>query len=156
MRRLDATETMQAKFSFERMMDQHRLKVKKYRTNNGCFSDKCFIRHCKENRQGLTFCAVGAHHQNRTVEQKNQTVVTIARTVLLHAMSVWPEAISVSLWSFALQYAAAQIDWLNMDKLGYTPLEKLTRCCSQVNPELFWTFGCLSTCSIPETDPVPV
>ena len=78
--------------------------------------------------QELTFCAVGAHRQNGIVEQKIQTITTIVQTLLLHAMSLWPEAISVSLWLFALIFAVERLNRLDINVLGYTPLENLTRC----------------------------
>ena len=69
-------------------MKQHGVKVQKYWADNGCFEDNSFQAHCEEKNQELTFGAVGAHHQNRIVKRKIQTITTIDHTLLLHAISL--------------------------------------------------------------------
>eukprot|EP00957_Ditylum_brightwellii_P204610 15340125-Ditylum_brightwellii.AAC.2 len=56
--------------------------------------------------QELSFCGVGAHHQNGIVENKINILTLIARTLLLHSKHYWPEYITVMLWPFALLAAA--------------------------------------------------
>ena len=48
----------------------------------------------KLNAQNITFCGVNAHHQNGIVERHNRTLTDSARTMLLQAEQMWPEAVS--------------------------------------------------------------
>ena len=48
-----------------------------------------FLQDIKENAQQITFCGVGAHHQNGITEKKIRDLVENARTQLIHAMHLW-------------------------------------------------------------------
>ena len=72
MRDLSLSETLNAKASFERYADQGRTSVQKYRADNGRFADKGFQDAVKNSNQKITYCAVGAHHQNDITERKSQ------------------------------------------------------------------------------------
>ena len=50
-----------------------------------------------ESNQTITFCAVGAHHQNGIVERRIKELTLIARTLLLHAIWHWPGYITTML-----------------------------------------------------------
>jgi hypothetical protein len=52
--------------------------------------------------QEITFCAVGAHHQNGIIENKNKMLTLAARTLLLHGIRMWPQMIDTMFWPFAL------------------------------------------------------
>ena len=139
---INTQQTMEAKLAFERLALSHGVIVSSYRADNGRFSDSDFMRHCEENNQAITFCGVGAHHQNGIAERHIRTLTDIARTILLHGMKMWPEAISLSFWPFALKYASDRHNKLAIDSLGYTPLERFSRTRSQIVPERFHTWGC--------------
>ena len=55
---------------------------------------------------------------------------------------MWPEAISVSLWPYALKYTSDRHNHLTLNKHGYTPLERISRTRSQIAPEILHTWGC--------------
>ena len=74
-----------------------------------------------ESGQRITFCGVGAHHQNGITENIITSLTLIARTLLLHAQRHWPEYITTMLWPLALKAAADRINTLTIDMLGKTP-----------------------------------
>ena len=71
---LNAQETLEAKLSFERLSMSFGVKVKKYRVDNGMLTYSTFQDSCKFNGQEITFCGVGAHHQNGIVERANRYI----------------------------------------------------------------------------------
>jgi hypothetical protein len=72
--------------------------------DNGAYTAKILEDDCRKKQQRLTFCAVGAHWQNGVAERFIGTLVTRARTILLHAMAKWPQVVTESMWPFALRY----------------------------------------------------
>jgi hypothetical protein len=52
----------------------------------------------------LTFCAMGAHRQNRIAEQFIGTITQCARTILLQAMAKWPSIITEEMWPIIFPY----------------------------------------------------
>ncbi|KAL7535272.1 hypothetical protein ACHAWF_005115 [Thalassiosira exigua] len=50
-----------------------------YHADNGRFADNCFVDMCNDKDQTLTFCGVGAHHQNGIFENKNKILTQGAR-----------------------------------------------------------------------------
>ncbi|MGH7974205.1 MAG: hypothetical protein ACREBR_01670, partial [bacterium] len=101
-----ATDTIRSKNLFERMAASHGVYIENYHSDNGIFSSFEFRRHLENLHQGQTLSGVGAHHQNGVAERAIQTVVTRARTLMLHAALRWPETSDVTLWPMALSYAA--------------------------------------------------
>ena len=83
---LDTDQTLEAKLAFEHVALSHGVTVYSYRADNGRFADSAFTRHCEEQKQELTFCGVGAHHQNRIAECAICSLTNTAHTMLLHAM----------------------------------------------------------------------
>ena len=127
MRSISTNETMAAKAAFEQKSKEYGVKILNYQADNNRFADKAFKLNCEKQKQGLTFCGVGAHHQNGIAEQMIQTLTSAARAMLVHALSVWPEAITVSLWPYALYHKMDRHNRLHLDKFGYTPLERFSR-----------------------------
>jgi len=52
-------------------------------------------------RQTISYCGVGAHHQNGQVEKLIHDIQDQGRTILLHAKQRWPQAITEHLWPYA-------------------------------------------------------
>ena len=82
-------ETILAVNAFEKVMTQAQRFVKHYRTDNGAFAHKGFLDEVNRKAQKITFCAVGAHHQNGIIENKNKMLTLSARTLLLHGIRMW-------------------------------------------------------------------
>ena len=57
-------------------------------------------------QQKISFSGAGASHQNGAAERAIKTVVTIERTMLIHALFRCPEdTLSTDLWPMAMYYA---------------------------------------------------
>ena len=57
-------ETVAAKEAFERFAASHDVTIKHYHADNGRFADTLFREHVRDKGQTISFCGVGAHHQN--------------------------------------------------------------------------------------------
>ena len=53
----------------------------------------------------MKFAGVGAHHHNGNVERAIQTVMLIARTMMLCSAIHWPDVADPMLWPMAVQHA---------------------------------------------------
>ena len=65
-------------------MAQVNCTIKHYHADNGAFARKGFLDKVNRKAQKITFCAVGAHHQNGIIENKNKMLTLAGRTLLLH------------------------------------------------------------------------
>ena len=82
---ISSKETLESKLSYERIFLSYGRKVKGYHVENLRFNDYNFKGLCIKGGQKLTFCDVGAHHQNVIVVGKNKIVYNGTHTLLLHA-----------------------------------------------------------------------
>ena len=118
--------TIHAKHDFERQCAQEGVTVRSYRGDNGRFHDVDFVKDVHSSNQRIEFCGVGAHHQNGTAENKIRQISDMARCLLLHAKRHWPEAISPTLWPFALRYATYLLNHTRFDSDGRTAFNRFT------------------------------
>ena len=121
MRDLTGESTLAAKKEFEHRCAVRGIKVKHYHADNGRFAEPAFVKECERCGQDLTFCGVGAHHQNGIAERKIKDVTLISRTILLHAMRYWPEYINIMMWPFAAKCAQERMNTLQMNLNLETP-----------------------------------
>ena len=117
----DLDQTLASKIAFEKVAIQYGVTIKHYHADNGHFACKGFRDACAEANQKLTFCAVGAHHQNGIVENQIGLLTRWARTILLHAKRRWPHAISTILWPYALKSACQRYNQLHLNSSGLSP-----------------------------------
>ena len=96
---------IQSKLAYKKECCKHGIKVKAYHANNGIFTSAAFLQELEKEEQSISVSGVGAHHQNPHAEQAIQTVVYIARTMMLHSQICWPTKFDFKLWPFALEYA---------------------------------------------------
>ena len=69
----------------------------------------------------MTFCGVGAHHQNAVVESKNKKSMLWSTK---HAKRKWPTVISIILWPYAVHCLVERNNRLSLDEHAKGPLEK--------------------------------
>ena len=116
-------ETLAAKWTFEKFARSCGVQVRAYRADNGRFGEQAFRDECALQEQSIT-CGVGAHHQNGIAEACVKVSTLGARTLLLHAQRLWPEAITTMLWPFALLEHVRTINHFNLDNAGKSPYMK--------------------------------
>jgi len=126
MRNTSIEQTIKAKQAFEFELSKHNVKVMAYRADNGRFADHGFKEEVNRCNQIITYCGVGAHHQNGSIERYIGKLTTRARIMLLHAKRFWPEAITHMLWPFTVAEAIHLENTLHLDSNGKSPLQKLT------------------------------
>ncbi len=91
--------------------------INSYQANNGWFADADFQHAIKEANQTITFCAVGAHHQNGIIKRWIKELTVIYCTLLLHAKCHWPKYVMTMMCPFALKETAY---WLNQPSLSFS------------------------------------
>jgi len=99
-----AEELLGSKNDFEDFAARFGVRIKSTHADNGVYTAKTIQTSCLNNQQNLSFCAIGAHWQNGIAERFIGTIVQQAQTLLLHAMSKWPDTITEDFWPFALRY----------------------------------------------------
>ena len=112
MRDFTLEETLLVKAAWEKVLARANRKVKHYHADNGRFADNGFLQSVNRKDQEITFCGVGAHHQNCIVEGKSRVLTQGARTLLLHAMRMWPQMIDSMFWPFAFKAVAERLNAL--------------------------------------------
>ena len=65
--------------------------IKGYHTNNGTLNASDFMEETLKNQQKIKFSGAGASHQNGEAERAIKMVVTMERTILMHAALRCPE-----------------------------------------------------------------
>ena len=102
---INATETVQAKLTFEREAQSQGVVIKGYHTDNGIFNSLEFMEDLLKKQQKIRFSEAGASHQNGAVEHAIKVVVTMARTMLMHAVLRCPEdTFPTDLWPMEMDY----------------------------------------------------
>ena len=142
MRNLTLEETIKAKRSWEKILHDAGHTVKHYQADNGRFADKGFQDDCTAHDQTISYCGVGAHHQNGIVENKNKILTQGARTMLLHGIRMWPAMITTMFWPFALKAMAERLNRLHIHPDGSTPESRLYGTCGVIPVGSYHTLFC--------------
>jgi hypothetical protein len=122
MRNFTLEETLFAKRAYKKALAQAGRTAKHYHANNhGRFSNKGFHQDITNTGQSITFCGVGAHHQNGIIKNKNKQLTLGAHTLLLLGMCCWPQMVDTMFWPFAIKAMAERMNSLHMDNEGNTP-----------------------------------
>jgi hypothetical protein len=120
MRNFTLEETLRAKRAYEKILKQAGCTAKHYHVDNSRFSDKGFHKDINDKGQELTFCGVGAHHQNRIIENCNKQLILGMHTLLLHGLRHWPQMVDTLFWPFAIKAVAEHMNTLHVNSAGQT------------------------------------
>ena len=94
--------------------------------------------------QGFTFASINAHHQNGKAEVRIRHLQDMARTSIIHANKIWPNAITPNLCPHATRMANESINatpWLyNPNKAS--PNSIFAKSDVQENTKHWYHFGC--------------
>jgi len=136
-------ETIRAKASYEGHVHMHGVILKHYHTDNGIFAGGAFQEDVRAQRQTISYCGVGGHHQNGHVEKLIRDIQDHGRTVLLHMQQRWPDAISENLWPYASALCMEIRKWTPRSVDGKIPYHLFCRM-ELEKPFLkhLHTFGC--------------
>ena len=94
---LGSSETIKSKLGFERDAHDSGVVIESYHTDNRFFTSKTFMEVVLCQNQKVRFSGVGAAHQNGVSEWAIRTIMTMARTMLLHAAMHAPDLLTKEL-----------------------------------------------------------
>jgi hypothetical protein len=95
--------------------------------NASSFTSEEYTRHLSRFAQVQSFAGVGAHHHNGIAERTIQTIMSAARTMMLHAAIHWPDVADPVLWPLAVQHAVFLHNLLPNPSNGLSPYECFTK-----------------------------
>ena len=125
---LSSHETLKAKEEFELRCRDCGVVPQQYVSDNGsAFTSKGYTAHLQQFHQIQRFAGVGAHHHNGIAERSIQTIMSIARTMMLHSATHWPDMADSSLWPMAVQHAVYLYNNIPNPTTGLSPNDILTR-----------------------------
>jgi hypothetical protein len=113
-----------AKEQFEYQLRQFNMIPKENWFDNGSAfvsekNTKCLL----DQQQQCKFARVGAHSQNGVAERNIQTVVSMARTLMIHAALHWPGVHDTCLWPMAVAHATCIHNHMPQRETGLSPYE---------------------------------
>ena len=121
---LTSHETLVSKHKFEAAARDSGVIVQSYLSDNGkAFTDKEYVAELAAFKQVSHFAGVGAHHHNGVAERNIQTIMSMARTMMLHAAIRWCDTADTTLWPMAVDYAVYIHNHLPNRKNGLAPLD---------------------------------
>ena len=125
---LTTHETLMAKENFELMCRDNGVIPQSYLSDNAkCFTAKEFSEKLSIFQQIARFAGVGAHHHNGNAERSIQTIMSIARTMMLHAAIHWPEVADPTLWPMAVTHAVYLHNHMPSLTTGLSPIDLFTK-----------------------------
>lgn len=115
---LTSHATLLSKHRFEAALKVFGITPKTYRLDaHRSFTSRAFDEDLKALRQTSNFAAPGHHGQNGPAERAIGTIMSMARSMMLHSAAHWPDVADASLWPMAVQHAT----WI----YNHTPREHL-------------------------------
>jgi hypothetical protein len=103
---LNTHETLKAKELYELHCRDYGVIPHSYHSDNGTpFTSAQFAINLHRFSQTHTYAGTGAHHHNGIAERSIQTIMSIARTMMIHAAVHWPAVADTQLWPLAVLHA---------------------------------------------------
>jgi hypothetical protein len=126
---MDTHSTIASKERFEALCRDHGVAVAEYLSDNGSsFTAQAYRQHLEIFSQITRYAGVGAHHHNGVAERAIQTVMSIARTMLLHSAVHWPDVADAALWwPLAVDHAVRLYNLVPNPDTGLSPHDLFTK-----------------------------
>ena len=125
---LHSHATIAAKEAYEAYCRDLGVVPRKYLSDNGAaFTSADFKKHLSAFNQTIRYAGVGAHHHNGQAERAIQTIMSIARTMMIHSALHWPEMSDTSLWPMAVQHAVYLWNRVPNERTGLAPIDVFSR-----------------------------
>ena len=140
---LTTHQTLEAKERFELACRDVGVVPASFLMDNGksFFTSAEFQNRLTAFEQISRFAGVGAHHHNGNAERAIQTIMSIARTMMLHTAIHWPEVSDPTLWPLAVLHATFLHNHIPNPSTGIAPVDVFTRTrCHSADCTTF-TFG---------------
>ena len=106
---INATETVKVKLTFEREAQSQLVVINGYHTDNGVFNYSEFMEEMLKKQQNIRLSAACASHQNGSSDCAIKPVVTMERTMLMHAALRCPEenfSLAFGQWQWIMLYGS--------------------------------------------------
>jgi len=139
---MTSEETLKSKLAFEKFALSHGVHIKHYHADNGRFKDTLFTRDIEEKGQTISYCGVGAHHQNGIAEKRIGDLQRTATALLLHAQRRWPDAINTHLWTYAIRAANDSRNYAPTNEHDTSPMSRFCATSSVPTIQNQHHFGC--------------
>ena len=125
---LSSHETLRAKIAYENQCRDTGVVVQKFMSDNGtAFTSRDFSEHLSAFHQINKFAGVGAHHHNAQAERAIRTIMSIARTMMIHAGIHWPDVSDSTLWPMAVNQACYLFNHVPNPDTGLSPHDIFTK-----------------------------
>jgi len=139
---ITSEETLKSMLAFEKCAASHGINIKHYQADNGRFKDKLFSKSIEEKGQTISFCGVGAHHQNGIAEKKIGDLQRRATALLLNAQRRWSDAINTHLWTYAIRAAYDSRTYAPTNENDTCPMSRFCNTASLPTIQNQYHFGC--------------
>jgi hypothetical protein len=125
---LSSSDTVKSKLFFEKAAYDDGIVIQRYHTDNGVLTSKESLQEFLDSEQTIRFSGSGAAHQNGVAKRSIQTVVNMARTMMLHAAMRSPQGyVRTEHWPMAIDHAVWIYNHLPRMDSGASPEELWTR-----------------------------
>jgi hypothetical protein len=104
--------------------------------------DNLFTKSIEDKGQTISFCGVGAHHQNGIAEKRIGDLQRRATALLLHAQRRWPDAINTLLWTYAIRAANDSRNYTPTNESDASPLSRFCTTSSVPKIQNQYHYGC--------------
>ena len=117
--------TLEAINNFKKIAYDNGIIIQEYQSDNGsAFTSKEFRARLEEQGQDAIYSGAGSHHQNGSAKQAIRTIMAMARTMLLHAATHWPDlAADSTTWPLAVRHAVYIHNQIPSVKTGLSPMD---------------------------------
>ena len=125
---LSSHETLGAKQAYENVCKDIGIVPQTYMSDNGtAFTSKEFVEHLSNFHQISKLAGVGAHHHNAQAERAIRTIMSIARTMMMHAGIHWPDVADPTLWPMAVKHSCFLYNHVPSHLSGLSPNDLFTK-----------------------------
>ena len=97
-----ACETVLSKIKFEKEALRSGNIVRRYRTDNGIYTSKEFMKEIYKENQGISHSGVGWHHHNGVAENNIKIIIRNDRVMQIYASMRWTTCSDKSLWPMSV------------------------------------------------------
>jgi hypothetical protein len=142
---LNTHKTLEAKDKFKQMCRDHGVVPQSYLSDNGtAFTLDGVTNMLRQFAQIIRYAEVGADHQHNSVaERAIQTVMNVARTMMLHPVIHWPELADTVLWPMSVAQAVFLYNHVPQIDTGVAPVDLFTKTqWEQRNFHDLYVWGC--------------